>query len=73
MVNLFSILRFGKNNGLNCLETENEISKKKNCKIELLKVLGHWGWIPRETDGFQVPFLALGRMTYNHFMDRIFI
>ena len=33
MVNLFSILRFGKNSGLNCLETENKISKKKNCQI----------------------------------------
>ena len=26
MVNLFWILRFGKNNGLNCLETENKTS-----------------------------------------------
>ena len=51
-MNLFSILRFGKNNGLNCLETENEISKQKNCKIELLEVLGPWGWIPRAIEGF---------------------
>ena len=26
-MNSFWILRFGKNNGLNCLKTENEISK----------------------------------------------
>ena len=32
MVNLLSILRFGKNSGLNCLETGNEISKKKIVK-----------------------------------------
>ena len=29
MVNSISILRFSKNSGLNFLETENEISKKK--------------------------------------------
>ena len=32
MVNLFSILSFGKNSGLNCLEIENEISLKKIVK-----------------------------------------
>ena len=32
MVIFFSILRFGKNSGLNCLETKNEISKKKIVK-----------------------------------------
>ena len=50
LVNLFWILRFGKNNRLNCSETENEISKQ--CEIELLEVLGHWGWIPMATEGF---------------------
>ena len=59
------IVRFGR------LQTENKLKKK--CKIELLEVLGHWGWIRRATEGFQGPFLALGRMTYIHLSNRIFI
>ena len=46
---------------------------KINCKIELLEVLGYWGWIPMATEGSQGLFLALGRMTYSHFPNRIFI
>ena len=53
------------------LPTENKIRKK--CKIEPLEVLGHWGWIPRATEGFQAPFLALGRVTYSHLPNRIFM
>ena len=53
------------------LQDKNKIRKK--CKIEPLKVLGHWRWIPRETEGFQGPFLALGRITYSHLPNRIFI
>ena len=54
------------------VEIENEISKKK-IEIELLEVLGHWGWIPMATKGFQGLFLALGRMTYSHFPNWTFI
>ena len=43
------------------------------CKIELLEVLGYWGWIPKATEGSQGLFLVLGRMTYSHFPNRIFI
>ena len=68
-MNSIWILGFCKNSRLNCLETKNEISKK--CEIELLEVLGHWGWIPMATEGFQGPFLALGRMTYSHFLNWI--
>ena len=50
MVNLIWIFGFDKNRGVWWLETENEISKK--CEIELFEVLGHWGWIPRATEGF---------------------
>ena len=46
---------------------------KIKCKIELLKVLSYWGWISRETEGSQGLILALGRMTYSHFPNRIFI
>ena len=46
---------------------------KIKCKIELLEVLGYWGWIPRANEGSQGLFLALGRMTYSHFPNRIFI
>ena len=42
-------------------------------KIELLELLGYWGWIPRVTEGSRVNFLALGRMTYSHLPNRIFI
>ena len=66
MVNLFGFWVLVKKRG--CLE----INKLK-CKIELLKVLGHWGWIPRATEGFQCPFLALGRITYSHFPNQIFM
>ena len=73
-MNSIWILRSGKNSGVNCLGTENKTSKnKKKIKKELLEVLGDWGWIPRATEGFQGPFLALGRMTYSHFPNRIFI
>ena len=67
MVNLVWIFGFGKNSGL---QAENKIRKK--CRIETLEVLGHWGWIPRATEGFQGPFLALGRMTYSRLPNRIF-
>ena len=46
---------------------------KIKCKIELLELLGYWGKIPRVTEGSWVNFLALGRMTYSHLPNRIFI
>ena len=49
-----------------------KINKIKS-KIELLEVLGYWGWIPMATEGSQGLFLALERMTYSHFPNRIFI
>ena len=52
--------------------TNRNLNKIK-CKIELLELLGYWGWIPRVTEGSQDLFLALGRMTYSHLPNRIFI
>ena len=46
---------------------------KIKCKIELLEVLSYWGWISKATEGSQGLILALGRMTYSHFLNRIFI
>ena len=46
---------------------------KIKCKIELLELLGYWGWIPKVTEGSHNLFLALGRMTYSHLPNRIFI
>ena len=43
------------------------------CKIELLEVLSYRGWISRAIEGSQGLILALGRMTYSHFPNRIFI
>ena len=63
--------RFGKNSEVLGFKTKNK--NKLKCKIESLEVLGHWGWIPRATEGFQGPFLALGRMTYSHLPNRVFI
>ena len=57
--------------GIGGLQAENKIRKK--CIIEPLGVLSHWGWIPKATKGFQGPFLALGRMTYSHLPNQIFI
>ena len=37
------------------------------------EVLGYLGWIPKATEGSQGLFLTLGRMTYSHFPNRIFI
>ena len=39
-MNLIWILGFGKNRGVRLLETENKL--KKNNKINLLEVSGHW-------------------------------
>ena len=49
-----------------------EINKIK-CKIELLELLGYRGGIPKVTEGSKDLFLALGRMTYSHLPNRIFI
>ena len=40
---------------------------------ELLKALGHWVSGPRLTERSRVHLLALGRRTYSHFPNRIFI
>ena len=46
---------------------------KIKCKIELLKVSGHWFRVLRQLTCPRVFFLALGSMTYSHFPNRIFI
>ena len=46
---------------------------KIKCKIELLEVAGHWFRVLRHSTCPRVFFLALGRMTYSHFPNRIFI
>ena len=61
-----------KNRGVGDLQIKNEVSKK-NCKIEFLVVLGHWGWGLGATEVLQGLFLALGRMTYSHLPNRFFI
>ena len=53
------------------LEIENKL--KKNNKRSLLEVSGHWAEVLRRLRGPQVHFIALGRMTYSHFLNRIFI
>ena len=60
----------GKNSGL--VVCKLKINKIK-CKIELLKVLGHWFKVLRQLTCPRVFFLALGNMTYSHFPNRIFI
>ena len=50
-----------------------KMKQVKNCKIEFLVVLGHWGWGPGATEVLQGLFLALGRMTYSHLPNRFFI
>ena len=40
MVNLVWILRLGKNRGVDGLQTENKMKKKK--KKEILEALGYW-------------------------------
>ena len=55
------------------LQIENTISKQKNCKIEFLVVLSHWGWGPGATEVLHGYFLALGRMTYSHIPNQFFI
>ena len=73
-MNSIWILRFGKNRGVGWLETKNKLKKnKKNNKIDLLEVSGCWALDPKATEGFQGHFLALGRMTYSHLPNRIFI
>ena len=53
------------------LETENKL--RKNNKRNLLEVLGHSAEVLRRLRGPRVHFLALGRMTYSHFPNQIFI
>ena len=43
MVNLIWIWDVFKNSGSWWFKTENKNKLKKNCKIEFLVVLGHWG------------------------------
>ena len=63
-----------KNSEVDGLKTENKLKKnKKNNKRDLLEVSVHWAYDPRATEGFQGHFLALGRMTYSHLPNRIFI
>ena len=52
-------------------EIENKL--KKNNKRNLLEVSGYWAEILRRLRGPRVHFLALGKMTYSHFQNRIFI
>ena len=46
---------------------------KIKCKIELLEVSGHLFRVLRQLTCPRVFFLALGSMTYSHFLNRIFI
>ena len=46
---------------------------KINCKIELLEVSDHWFRVRRHSTCPRVFFHALGRMTYSHFPNRLFI
>ena len=46
---------------------------KIKCKIELLGALGHWFRVLRHSTCPRVFYLALGRMTYGHFPNRLFI
>ena len=48
---------------------ENEVQYKRN----FLEVSGYWFWVLEATEGFQGLYLALGRMTYSHLPNRIFI
>ena len=48
-------------------------NKLRNCKIEFLVVLGHWGWGPGATEVLQGLFLTLGRMAYSHLPNRFLI
>ena len=46
---------------------------KIKCKIEPLEVSGHWCRVRRHSTCPRVFFLALGRMTYSHFPNWLFI
>ena len=46
---------------------------KKNNERNLFEVSGYWALDPRATEGFHGHFLVLGRMTYSHLPNRIFI
>ena len=52
---------------------ENGNFNKIKCKIEPLEVLGHLFRVLRHSTCPRVFFLALGRMTYSHFSNRLFI
>ena len=78
MVNLVWISGFDKNRGVlvktvrvGCVQIE--IKMKKNKKKKSLKHQAIGFKILRQIRGSQVLFLALGRMTYSHFPNRIFI
>ena len=53
---------------------KNNKKSKEKCKMEPLEVSGHWFSVLRQPTCPRVFFfLALGRMTYIHFPNRIFI
>ena len=78
MVNLVWISGFDKNMGVlvktvrvGCVQIE--IKMKKNKKTKSLKHQAIGFKILRQISGSRVLFLALGRMTYSHFPNWIFI
>ena len=78
MVNLVWISGFDKNRGVlvkivrvGCVHIE--IKMKKNKKKKSLKPQATGFKILRQIRGSRVIFLTLGRMTYSHFPNRIFI
>ena len=75
MVNFqFGFSGFVKTGGFDGEQIEIKMEKnKKNNKRGLLKVSGYWAYDPRATQGFRGHFLVLGRMTYSHLPNWIFI
>ena len=69
----FGFSGLGKKQGIGCVQIENKIRKKKKIRKELLEVSATGlGFLGQPTCP-QVFFLPLGRMTYSHFPNRIFI
>ena len=71
MVNLFWISGFDKNRGILMVKTGNE--NEVNIKEISLKCQATGSGFQRQLRGPRALFLALGRMTYSHFPNRIFV
>ena len=71
MVNLVWILRFAKNKGVGWLQADNKM--KKNKKKNSLNRQATGCEFYKSMRGPRGHFLVLGRMTYSHLPNRIFI